>query len=518
MEPAIGEASDMLARNQSQSSLWDLPFPCSSLQKVRRGAREELIRSAVHYSQSYRNIREPKVEAPIVMAGHQPSLFHPGVWFKNFALAAVASSAPNGALSQQRTAINLVIDNDVATSAAIRVPIIDWKTGLVRQESIPFDEASGGVPYEQNHIRDRAIFDSFDRRLEQAIGPLVSRPLVGQLWKYASLAANRCENVSCAMAQARHALEADCGLQTLEVPLSVVCRGESFAQFALSILGDLPRFRDIYNQTLKQYRREHRIRSKAHPVPELQAEGDWVEAPFWIYGDESPQRRSLWVRKANQLIELSDRKSRTVRLTSPIGSPSLAAELASHNGPQWKLRPRALTTTMYARLILSDLFIHGIGGAKYDQLGDRIMQCFYGIVPPELMVVSATLQLRPVDRREHAARIADLKQQIRATRFAPEQIASAHLPTSLIERRRELLQSIPEKGHRKSWHEELTSINRSLESHLATIRADLESQLVSAKQGAASAVVLGSREYSFCLFDLQYLQESFGRMLENGVP
>ena len=31
-----------------------------------------------------------------------------------------------------------------------------------------------------------------------------------------------------------------------------------------------------------------------------------------------------------------------------------------------KIRPRAILTTLYSRLFLSDLFIHGIGGAKYD--------------------------------------------------------------------------------------------------------------------------------------------------------
>ena len=34
-----------------------------------------------------------------------------------------------------------------------------------------------------------------------------------------------------------------------------------------------------------------------------------------------------------------------------------------------RLRTRALTTTMYARFLIGDLFVHGIGGAKYDELG-----------------------------------------------------------------------------------------------------------------------------------------------------
>ena len=47
-----------------------------------------------------------------------------------------------------------------------------------------------------------------------------------------------------------------------------------------------------------------------------------------------------------------------------------------------RLRTRALTTTMFARYLLGDLFIHGIGGAKYDELGDEIARGFFGIEPP----------------------------------------------------------------------------------------------------------------------------------------
>src|SRR5262249_14513207 len=59
----------------------------------------------------------------------------------------------------------------------------------------------------------------------------------------------------------------------------------------------------------------------------------------------------------------------------------------------FKVRPRALTNTLFARLFLCDLFVHGIGGGKYDELTDEIMHRFYGIEPPEFLVFSATLLL-----------------------------------------------------------------------------------------------------------------------------
>lgn len=515
IEPGLEFAAELVSRNIRNAAAWDVSFSGLSLGDLRLAARAELLRDAVRYSQAYRNITTPKSGDPIVMAGHQPSLFHPGVWFKNFALDRVTQSTRSiDGTTLQATAINLVVDNDVASSSAVRVPVIDSASGAVRQESVLFDSVAGGVPYEQNRIRDRAIFDSFDKRLHEAIRPIVAHPLIDRLWRHARTAAARCENVSCALAQGRHALEGELGLQTLEIPLSVICRTESFAAFTIAILGDLARFREVYNDSIGHYRLEHGIRSTAHPVPELGLQGEWIEAPFWIYGDDSPQRRAAWVRKSGSAFEISDLVNRSVRLTTPLGTVRAAEELASHAGSNWKLRPRALMTTMYARMILSDLFIHGIGGAKYDQLGDQIARRWFGITPSEMMVVSATVKLPDATRFSTGPTVDQLKQRIRSTRFSPELFANdANFVEPLLERKRRLLSEIPQRGSKKKWHLEVTRLNQILGSQLATVRAELESKLIDAKQASSSSSIFQSREYSFCLFNLENLHRVFGSML-----
>ena len=450
------------------------------------------------------------------MAGHQPTLFHPGVWFKNFTLDRVANPRlPSSRRhSPQFTAVNLVIDNDVAASSSIRVPIIDPQTGVVRQEAVPFDSAAGGVPFEQNRIRNAAMFDSFDERLREAIHPIVQDPIVTQLWKYARAAASRCENVSCAIAHARHAFEGDLGLNTLELPLSIVCQSESFAAFTLTVLHDIERFQKIYNDSIRQYRAHHHIRSKAHPVPELGTTGDWFESPYWIYGDDSPQRKPLWIRQTGGVIELSDFKGKQVVLTCKPGKLSAAAELTSLSGPNWKLRPRALMTTMYARMILSDLFIHGIGGAKYDQLGDQIMSRFFGITAPEMMVVSATVQLPIRDMLPVAKTVAELRQRLRDIRWAPESFADeVSLPRELLTLKVDLLRRIPRDKAKSLWHEEVRNINVSLSETLADKKASLMQELADAKRQQVSRTLLNSREHSYCLFNADSLKNKFEAML-----
>src|SRR5207248_7394239 len=89
-----------------------------------------------------------------------------------------------------------------------------------------------------------------------------------------------------------------------------------------------------------------------------------------------------------------------------------------------KLRPRALITTMYARLVLSDLFIHGIGGAKYDELTDLIIRRFFSIEPPGYITATATFRL-PIDRPNVS--LDDLRrsvQRLRDLRYRPESFLS----------------------------------------------------------------------------------------------
>jgi hypothetical protein len=508
VEPAFGEALQVLQANQR------LLAKQTIFEAIRHQARRQLIEDAVRYTSVYRKSEwlaglsvDDLLERPIVMAGHQPALFHPGVWFKNFALSHVAQQT--GAL-----AINLVIDNDVASGSSIRVPTLASETSQASYVSVPFDDAGGGVPYEQTTIQNRDVFEHFAERVKKAVAPIVQQPCVDRLWYHARAAIERCGVAGCAMAQARHGLEGELGLQTLELPLGVVCRTTAFAEFVLSILSELPRFHRCYNGAANQYRRDHGIRSTAHPVPNLDEQDGWFEAPLWVYGNKSPARRPVWVRLRDDQLVISDRVEREIEID--IRFPKLAAEkLSSMITPEFKLRPRALLTTMYARLILSDLFMHGIGGAKYDQLGDRIIHSFFMVDPPEFMVMSATVKL-PNDRdSDHSTRVCQLKRELRDTQFQPERFANvADLDPGLLARKRHLLENQPPPGARGEWHREITVITRTLSDCLEDERSRIAAELANARWQASSEAVLSSREHPFCVFSLQHLQNTFSKLLD----
>jgi hypothetical protein len=510
IEPKLAEAGALWKENRSfdwrRESWWA---------SLRRDGRTQLLADAIRYTSAYRSTSwvdttraiNDDGSCSVLMAGHQPELFHAGVWFKNFALDRIAKSIPV-------IPVNLVVDNDVAMRRGIRVPTLDAQTGLTRFEIVNYDEGRAGIPYEQLMIEDRQQFDSFDKTVRRVVASLVPDPCVTQLWKHAREAIQRCGVAGCALAQARHALESDLGLQTLEIPLSVAVRSVAFAKFLLSILIELPRFHQCYNGSAAVYRHAHGIRSTAHPVPNLASDGDWYEAPLWIYGDDSPVRRAAWIRYNKGALVISDRSGRECVIDSP-GADAGAEKLASAQCNKWKIRPRALITTMYSRLVLSDLFLHGIGGGKYDQLGDQITQAFFGITPPQFMVMSATVRLPGIEAEiKLSDEEAVLKRRIRESVYQPELFArQASISESLVKRKRELLSHIPERGEKLSWHRELESLNRQMSESLHDERSELAMRLRENELRQASQSILASREHPFCVFSLEHLTSIYESVL-----
>jgi hypothetical protein len=222
-------------------------------------------------------------------------------------------------------------------------------------------------------------------------------------------------------------------------------------------------------------------------------------------------------------LQISDRGEHSIELSLPISADS-PAELLSQCGATFKLRPRALATTMYARIFLSDLFIHGIGGAKYDELGDEITRRYLGIEPPELMVVSATTLL-PVDQKLISSpsdavisklpeTVAATRIEIRRTRFSPETFADRFdLSSDLCQAKKELITNPPAPSEKKQWHDQITSINEALSGELEPYRQLLQDRIPQVRQHEAVTSLLNSREHSFCLFPLDRLTNTFHRLL-----
>ena len=330
----------------------------------------------------------PDASAPLVIAGHQPELYHPGVWVKNFATAAIAQARGG-------VGLNLIVDNDLAKFPAIRVPRLH--DGGIHIQRVAYDEWGGDVPYEDLDVRNESFFATFDDRVRRMLAGAVADPMIEDYWPLVLRHREGDPRLGLRLARARRELEASWGVRNFEIPVGDLCENEAFLWFVSHLLAQLPRFQKVHNDALSRYRALYGIRSKNHPVAALRRQGDWREAPFWVWRAEAPRRRPLWVRQLARTMELrigGDGEPLMEIPLEPDREGCCAVEqLLTLPARRIRLRTRALTTTMFARLLLGDLFFHGIGGAKYDELGDEIVREFFGIEPPDFLTLSITLWL-----------------------------------------------------------------------------------------------------------------------------
>ncbi len=157
IDPPADAVAGIVAGNQRSALASDYDVQGRPLAQLAAQARRELVEAAWRYTSTYRDVTRPDEQAQqrVFLAGHQPQLFHPGVWFKNFALSDLAAQ-------HRAVAVNLAIDSDTIKAASLRVPT--GTVDLPRAESVSFDQPGAEIPYEERRIVDRACLESFGER------------------------------------------------------------------------------------------------------------------------------------------------------------------------------------------------------------------------------------------------------------------------------------------------------------------------------------------------------------------
>lgn len=517
IDPGLEQLRTNLETRRATSDWNGVEFCGHSVTDLRLAARAESIQLSHSYTRQYADV--PAIDGlsdgPLLLTGHQPELFHAGVWFKNFLVSQLA-------LQTAGVAINFLVDNDLCRTTAIRVPCrlsgnqpsVEVPLGNAAAEekliasAVAFDAARDSIPWEHRRVNDVEQWRSFPRQVRRLLVEEIRQPLVHRLWDYAVEAIAKDSRVGYAIAQARHRIELQHGLRTLEVPLSHLVSTLTFARFSLQLLGELPRLQAIYNGQRAAYRRLHHIRSQAHPVPLLEQQHGWLEAPWWVYRPEAPHRQRLWVRLVDDALILSDQAGWQATIEGRLDCDNASAQWLDLLADGICLRPRALLTTMYLRMLVGDTFIHGIGGGKYDQLTDAIMREFFGITPPDFVVASATMHLPLKSSEENLSSQAE-QQRLWELKFHSDQLPSLQIVApefgDLVRRKRELLENIPPRGEKWKWHLEMTRLNAQLANLANDATQATQRRLEQAQLAARQRRISQSREYSFCLFEAEQL-------------
>ncbi len=502
--PPTAEWGDLINQNRLRLATHNPEVDGIPLSTLRETSRADIVDLAFQYTVQYADAdRTPGdvLDTPLLMAGHQPELYHPGVWIKNFLLSTAAEKTGG-------TAINMIVDNDIAGSIEIDVP--HRTPDGFQLNRVVLDSGAVAIPFEERQLPDDSPFWDADREIARHLNGLIDNPLADELWRDARQHLRQIQKPAQLIPAMRHRLERSCGLRTLEIPVSMMTKTAAFGHCLSEWLHRAGELQQIHNRCLLDYRQQHRIRSRSHPVPELVDEQGAIEIPFWIWSAASPLRRRAFCIRHGDEFELTDRDQISIRLPA---RDTAQAWRERCDGPI-RIRPRALTTTLLARLFFSDLFIHGIGGAKYDQLLDAIIREAWKMEPPTYATATATFLLPVEVDRSIPDQITEIETLLRDVKYHPENHVDTNDPLvqQIVRRKLQLLNSPDPTMSGKERHQAIGRCNRELLKHLSDYRNSLESRLAELKKQWANQQLVLSREFSLCLHP-----ESLPRTMQEAV-
>ncbi len=484
-----------------------LPTPCECVSAVQansrslRGATRPLLDSTI--GDWRRRTREAVVgcdDRPIIVTGHQPTFIHPGVWAKHVVSMRLAEALDG-------IAFNLVVDSDAPQGATLGVPSIEGSRTELR--NVRYADLRTGFTYEQLVRRTPEEIIRFEREVHEAMGKRYEQSQMPAFIEALSAVDSMGDGTDQTVT-ARRTIEKAFEVTVDERRVSRLW----WTPLLLDMVRHAERFSQSYNNALQWYRKKFAVRGSQRPIPDLTARGAEWELPVWAYRSGEARRRLFVGQAGSRLRVLADRDEVGVfalddfsaidELISPLGGSA-----------EWRLRPRALTLTIWARLFLADLFIHGIGGAKYDRISDAIIANYFGITPPEMACVSATLHLELPRTETTSETIRCLRRSLRDLEWNPQRglAPDAGLTTLINHRGRAVRQAMELREadpHNRIARRAAFLKVRELNHRLATVRSDelvhLRAKLERAQVDLGQNKVAMGREYFFGLYERRPLE------------
>lgn len=517
--------------NRQGAAKWSFRVAGRGAVEFRQMARSEAFEAARRYADAGRFRVMERDSDVVIQTGHQPLLYHPGIWVKNMLVDEAARAFGT-------TALNVVVDSDSASDVGVEVAnrgvsggltmakevlaLLPHGTafeGMARPSDLEFERFCGRVI---NHL---ATLDTgeplyrFLRFRREALAVLAAMGKDENLANFLTFSRRRYEDTS----------NGGEGASTyLEVPISQVSRSTCFAAFVADLVGQAFRFAEVFNSALAEYRRVNRIRNEANPFPNLDVAPQRVELPLWMI-DAGGARRTLFAYVLPNGMGLGPVGGPVFDMPHPAQDPAGACRVILESGLQ--IRPKAVALTIYSRLFLSDLFVHGVGGGKYDIVTDAVIEEFYGIPAPVYVVASLSYALPLSQGWASDFSPKAVETELRQMRYNPQRfiegaLVEGALPVTgeelvglqgseppgseiqggelrgLRDRKLELIKKIQESGTgKRALTRQIEEVNDQLYQGLAPLVASKVTQLEQARRQEKLFSVAAFRAYPFFLFE-----------------
>jgi hypothetical protein len=524
INPAYDDIPRLIDVNKKRFQSYDFNISGIPFSQYREQVRSETLKDARKYTEkiwslcSKLNIAGTEnlfytndsytQKKDIIQTGHSPALAHPGVLIKHCLVNSIAKKV-NG------IGINMVVDNDASNDNCLNIPDINGQDSSA--ERIDFLPGLRNLAFEEIRYIDSTQLPAFKESVLKSLHNPDMMKTFEDFMNAVIKFSGETLQFSDLFTFARHVFLTRFGISNLEVPVSLISETDTFLNFFLHITANARCFVDIYNAKLREYRTLKKISSKVNPLPDLMKKEFVVEMPFWVW-EEGEQRKSLFASVANGSrisIICEDKIVEDFNFGEGNRSTENLKRLKALISKGIKIRPKAIANTMYSRMFFSDLFIHGIGGAKYDQVTDRIIREFFDVEPPEYATISATLHLpyKPFDASKKD--VTALKHIIKDMGYNPDRYASEQIMKnagmkSLINEKKELLAK--ESNDTKEKHltfDRIKQLNSLMKDKISPLIKEKENEMEDVEKKLRYNSIVTNRDYPFCLYPESMLRELF---------
>jgi|GEM_PF-662702 len=524
--PLWDKIPSFLEENKKIFSQYSFKILNQPFKLVREKVRKNILEQALKFSSKF----DPHIEeiinfAPqfIIQTGHQPVFFHPGIWIKNIFLNELLKS-PH--LDKYKCmGLNIILDTDICKDLSLFLPIL-YNSGDLKLEKINFLSTFYGLPFEEYPLPSLEFINKFTEDIIGKLKSLENKNILNNFINFSQCLENsfylcgqnfKDSNLGKFLGLSRRLYENEITPLYLELLFSQICNSDEFLSFFLEIVKNIESFSKIYNDKLDEYRKSFNIRNRANPSSNLMVKENLIETPFWIWGDRD-NRRKIYLLKDKEKIYLYNDSYGKIFLMEK-DSPKLLFSLKTILKEKGlKIRPKALMLTMYNRLFISDLFIHGLGGAKYEVVTDEIIKEFFKVEPPQFLVISCTLYLDFKSSFESSDfKISILKKKIRDLEFNPERYIDelsisekeANQIKNLAKKKVELIKKI--KGtlspiEKQFFSVEIKDINNLIGEKVNPLKYKLSEELEEEEERIKQSKIYTFRKFPFCLFSVKTVQ------------
>ena len=422
------------------------------------------------------------IEKGIAASAHQPEISHAGIIYKQNMLDRFCRE-------NKICGLNVIIDTDQGNSGSLILP--GKKGNLPDKQKYDLDRDIEPLLFkvvparsELKKILQKILADLAESELAY-LNPKIERFLEF----YSALSG---QPISIAHTIVRRIYQRSPAF--LEIPFSEILQIEEAARFFHDIMKNHQVFVPLYNNLLHNYRLLHKTKNPLNPFPDLNIAGDFVELPFWAIDKNNRTRESLFVTTVEKGAQFK------------VGTSVMAFEVLNS---KYITAPKASLITAFLRLVLSDLFVHGKGGAKYDRFTDLLILEYFKATPPIYVTASADSYIFKQEVKAYEKDKAEIEYRRNLNFHIDKFLDSINWKAGHKERlsklaaeKKELIDKITEHKESKISTAALTQEIKKIENHIRDIiKENIGKQKEFKQVSKAYLDAIYSRDFSYFLFD-----------------